>query len=58
MAYIMGDKALLAKANKWVEAILSSQKENGYFGPDTDRPYIRGMQRSNAADWWPRMVAL
>ena len=58
MAYIMGDKALLAKANKWVEAILSSQKENGFFGPDTDRSPISGMQRSNAADWWPRMVAL
>ena len=58
MAYIMGDKALLAKANKWVEAILSSQKESGFFGPDTDRSPISGMQRSNAADWWPRMVAL
>ena len=58
MAYIMEDKALKAKADKWVEAILSSQKENGYFGPDTDRSYIAGMQRNNAADWWPRMVAL
>ncbi len=58
MAHIMGDKALLAKANKWVEAILASQKENGYFGPDTDRTPIPGMQRTNAADWWPRMVAL
>ena len=58
MAYIMGDDALKAKALKWVEAILNSQKESGYFGPDTDRPYIYGMQRDNAADWWPRMVAL
>lgn len=58
MAYIMQDAGLKAKADKWVEAILASQKENGYFGPDTDRPYIAGMQRDNAADWWPRMVAL
>ncbi len=58
MAYIMGNKELKAKALKWVEAILSSQKESGYFGPDTDRSYIAGMQRNNAADWWPRMVAL
>lgn len=58
MAYIMGDEELKAKTQKWVEAILSSQKENGYFGPDTDRPAIAGMQRNNAADWWPRMVAL
>ena len=58
MAYIMGDDALKAKSQKWVEAILASQKENGFFGPDTDRPAIAGMQRNNAADWWPRMVAL
>ena len=58
MAYIMENEELKAKALKWVEAILGSQKENGYFGPDTDRPYIAGMQRNNAADWWPRMVAL
>lgn len=58
MAYIMENDELKAKALKWVEAILGSQKENGYFGPDTDRPYIAGMQRNNAADWWPRMVAL
>ena len=58
MAYIMGDKKLLNKVNKWVEAILASQKDNGYFGPDTDRPHIAGMQRDNAADWWPRMVVL
>lgn len=58
MAYIMNDGKLKAKADKWVEAILASQKENGYFGPDTDRPYMEGMQRDNSADWWPRMVAL
>lgn len=58
MAYIMQDEALKAKALKWVEAILSSQKESGYFGPDTDRPSKDGMQRGNSADWWPRMVAL
>lgn len=58
MAYIMEDDALKAKVLKWVEAILASQKESGFFGPDTDRPAIAGMQRNNAADWWPRMVAL
>lgn len=58
MAYIMGDEALKAKCGKWVEAILASQKPDGYFGPDTDRPSMEGMQRDNASDWWPRMVAL
>ena len=58
LGYILGDETLISKANKWVEAILSSGTEEGFFGPSQDRPYERGMQRDNARDWWPRMVAL
>ena len=58
LAYILGDEALIAKANVWVEAILGSQKEDGYFGPDTDRGPEPGLQRGNSHDWWPKMVAL
>ena len=38
LAYILDDEDLKVKAQVWVEAILGSQKEDGYFGPDTDRP--------------------
>ena len=31
LAYILNDQELIDKANVWVEAILGSQKENGYF---------------------------
>lgn len=58
LAYILDDDELKAKAQVWVEAILGSQKEDGYFGPDTDRPHEPGLQRSNSHDWWPKMVAL
>lgn len=58
LAYILEDEELIAKANVWVEAILNSQKESGYFGPDTDRGPEPGLQRSNSHDWWPKMVAL
>ena len=58
LAYILDDKDLQAKAQVWVEAILGSQKEDGYFGPDTDRGPEPGLQRSNSHDWWPKMVAL
>lgn len=58
LAYILNDQALIDKANVWVEAILGSQKENGYFGPDTDRGPEPGLQRNNSHDWWPKMVAL
>ncbi len=58
LAYILDDDALKAKATVWVEAILGSQKEDGYFGPDTDRGPEPGLQRNNSHDWWPKMVAL
>lgn len=58
LAYILGDKELIAKVQPWIEWTLKSQKENGFFGPDTDRPNEPGLQRDNAKDWWPRMVVL
>lgn len=58
LAYILDDKDLKDKALVWVEAILGSQKEDGYFGPDIDRGPEPGLQRDNSHDWWPKMVAL
>ena len=58
LGYILDDKALKDKAMVWVEAILSSQREDGYFGPAEDRPFVYGLQRGASHDWWPKMVAL
>ena len=58
LAYILDDATLKAKTQPWVEWALASQKEDGFFGPDTDLPAETGLQRSNAKDWWPRMVVL
>lgn len=58
LAYILDDKALKDKVQPWVEWALKSQKPNGYFGPDTDRSPEDGLQRTNAEDWWPKMVVL
>lgn len=46
LAHLLEDGRLLAKAQKWIEAILGSQRSDGQFGPPTND------------DWWPRMVAL
>jgi len=58
LAYILNDKALIEKTKPWVEWAIKSQRPDGYFGPDTDRPNEPGLQRTNAQDWWPKMVML
>lgn len=58
LAYITENKQLIDKVQPWIEWTLTSQQPNGYFGPDTDRPYEPGLQRGNARDWWPKMVML
>ena len=58
LAYLLDDQALVAKANRWVEAMLTSATPEGYFGNGTDHPYIEGLQRGKSHDWWPKMVAL
>lgn len=58
LAYILDDSGLKEKVKPWIEHILTSQQENGQFGPTVDRPHEEGMQRDNAQDWWPRMVVL
>ena len=58
LAYLLEDEALIAKAGRWVEAMLTSATPEGYFGNGTDHPYIEGLQRGKSHDWWPKMVAL
>ncbi len=58
LAYILKDEALIAKVKPWVEWALNSQQADGYFGPSVNRGNEPGLQRSNAKDWWPKMVVL
>ena len=46
LAYLLEDDTLKQKAQKWIEWTLKSQKETGFFGPETNE------------DWWPRMVMI
>ena len=58
LAYLLNDKDLIAKAGVWVNAMLDTAQEDGYFGNRISRKYIEGFQRGKAEDWWPKMVAI
>jgi Beta-L-arabinofuranosidase, GH127 middle domain/Beta-L-arabinofuranosidase, GH127 catalytic domain len=46
LAWLLDDARLKAKAQRYIEWILTHQAANGMFGPASNN------------DWWPRMVAL
>ena len=58
LAWILDDAELKAKAKPWIEWALNSRQPDGYFGPSTDYPAEKGLQRNNSRDWWPKMVVL
>lgn len=58
LAYLLDDNSLKEKAKPWVEWILSSQQESGFFGPAKDYPGEPNIVRDLAQDWWPRIVVL
>ena len=61
LSYILDDKELQKKAQKWIEWSINNQREDGYFGPiplEEGFERIPGTQQTNREDWWPRMVML
>lgn len=46
LAYTLDDSSLIEMSQPWIEWMISSQDDTGFFGPPSNR------------DWWPRMVAL
>lgn len=59
LGYVLGDERILTEAKIWIEAVLSSQREDGYFGPRDNLQRIRGRQGAvGTPDVWPHMVML
>ena len=51
LAYVLGDEKMLAETKTWIEAILSSTQEDGFFGPVNAHPDGR-------RELWANMLGL
>jgi len=65
IGYITEDKEMIDEAKIWIESVLNSQREDGYFGPE---PYVSGtldvrtreldQKKRKSIDFWPNMIML
>ncbi|MFD2333090.1 beta-L-arabinofuranosidase domain-containing protein [Cohnella sp. GCM10020058] len=55
LAYLLEDERLIAKAKRWIEWSLASQREDGSFGPQM-KELASGVDKNH--DWWPYMIML
>ncbi len=53
LGYVLGEKRIIDEAQQWIEAIIASQRADGYFGPRDNLTRIQG-----TPDVWPNMIAL
>ncbi len=53
LGYVLDDPEVIAEAKKWIEAVMASQREDGWFGPRALLTALDGKP-----DLWPHMVML
>jgi hypothetical protein len=53
LGYVLKDKAIVAEAEKWIKAVLDTQREDGWFGP---RELLTSLD--GKPDLWPHMIML
>ena len=53
LGYVLKDEKIIKEARKWIDAVLSSQEPDGFFGPRANKTGLEGKP-----DLWPHMVML
>jgi hypothetical protein len=53
LGYVLKDAAIIAEAKKWIEAVLATQRADGWFGP---RELLTSLD--GKPDLWPHMLML
>jgi hypothetical protein len=51
LGYVLGDEKIIRSARKWIDAMLASQRADGFFGPEANKTSLEGKP-----DLWPHMV--
>ena len=51
LGYVLHDQRIIAQSRKWIDAVLSSQESDGWFGPRSLKTSLEGKP-----DLWPHMV--
>lgn len=54
LGHLLEDRRIIGEARRWVEAVLSSQEPDGYFGPRENKRRIN----KKHPDLWPNMIML
>ncbi|HOZ47786.1 MAG TPA: glycoside hydrolase family 127 protein [Candidatus Hydrogenedentes bacterium] len=49
LGYVLDDERITSEARRWIDAILATQRDSGYFGPQAN------LEQN---DIWPNMIAL
>jgi len=58
LGYVLRDARIIEESRQWVEAVLRSQREDGYFGPAANLVGEHTLGRLEALDLWPNMVMI
>lgn len=65
LGYILRDKRIIDESNRWLNAVLKTQRENGYFGNAKNLEIKRGDQPEmltdkpeQVIDLWPNMIMM
>jgi len=54
--YVLGDRRIMDEAKIWIEGILNSRQDDGWFGPIGNKTGSR--RQEGSPDLWPNMIAL
>lgn len=57
LAYILGRDDMIKETKQWIEAVLNSQQDDGWFGPDKGRTGLCTILEGRE-DLWPNMIML